>query len=51
MLEDEIGGRYFSETKSIEDFYLQLRMFARNKMGKKRSPLFLLMKFRLILIF
>ncbi len=33
MVEDSIGSRLFAETKSVEDFYLQLSMVAGNKMG------------------
>ena len=35
LLEDFLGDKLFENTKNIEDFYLQLSMFAGNKMGAK----------------
>ena len=50
MVEDSLGNRLFENTKTVEDFYLQVSMLAGNKMGKKSETLFLLTKFRHILI-
>lgn len=50
MVEDSLGNRLFENTKTVEDFYLQVSMLAGNKMGKKSDTLILLTKFRHILI-
>ncbi len=39
MVEDSISSCLFAKTKSVEDFYLQLSMFAGDKMGKKEDTL------------
>ncbi len=39
MIEDYIGSRLFAETKSVEDFYLQLSMIAGDKMGEREDTL------------
>ncbi len=39
MVEDSIGNRLFAESRSLEDFYLQLSMVAGDKMGKKEDTL------------
>ncbi len=39
MVEDSIGNRLFAETKSVEDFYLQLSMVAGDKMGTREDTL------------
>lgn len=39
MVEDSLGERLFENTKSIEDFYLQVSMLAGNKMDKKENTL------------
>ena len=35
MIEDSLGGRLFSQTKTVSDFYLQVSMLAGNKMQQK----------------
>lgn len=39
MVEDSLGDRLFSNTKSIEDFYLQVSMLAGDKMKEKKNTL------------
>ena len=39
MVEDSIGAKLFAETKSVEDFYLQLSMLHGDKMRDKESTL------------
>lgn len=39
MIEDSIGARLFANTKTVEDFYLQLSMVAGEKMGEKENTL------------
>lgn len=39
MVEDSIGPRLFTETKSVEDFYLQVSMLEVNKMKQKENTL------------
>ena len=39
MVEDSLGNRLFENTKTVEDFYLQVSMLAGNKMGKKSDTL------------
>lgn len=39
MAEDSEGDRLFSDTKTIDDFYLRLSMIAGNKMDKKENTL------------
>ncbi len=39
MVEDSIGDRIFAETKSVEDFYLQLSMVAGDKMETRKDTL------------
>ena len=39
MVEDSIGDRLFENTKTIEDFYLQVSMLAGNKMKAKETTL------------
>ncbi len=39
MVEDSMGNRLFANTRTVEDFYLQLSMIAGNKMGKKENTL------------
>ncbi len=39
MVEDSVGDRLFAETKTVEDFYLQLSMIAGDKMGQKENTL------------
>ncbi len=39
MVADAEGDRLFANTRTIEDFYLQLSMIAGNKMGKKENTL------------
>ena len=51
MIADSLGDRLFENTKTVEDFYLQVSMLAGNKMKNKENTLILLMKFRLILIY
>ena len=42
MVEDSLGSRLFADTKSVEDFYLQVSMLAGNKMKKKENTLIFL---------
>ena len=42
MVEDSIGDQLFSNTKTVEDFYLQVSMLAGDKMGKKEDTLIFL---------
>ena len=37
MVEDSLGDRLFANTKSVEDFYLQVSMIAGNKMKEKEN--------------
>ncbi len=39
MIEDFLGERLFANTKTVEDFYLQLSMLAGNKMKEKENTL------------
>jgi predicted AAA+ superfamily ATPase len=39
MVEDSLGDRLFANTKSVEDFYLQVSMIAGNKMKEKENTL------------
>ena len=39
MVEDSLGDRLFANTKSVEDFYLQISMTAGNKMKAKENTL------------
>lgn len=39
MVENSIGPRLFAETKSVEDFYLQVSMLEGNKMKQKENTL------------
>lgn len=39
MVQDAVGDRLFANTKSIEDFYLQVSMLAGNKMKQKENTL------------
>ena len=39
LLEDSLHDKLFENTKTVEDFYLQLSMFAGNKMGAKKDTL------------
>ena len=39
MVEDSLGDRLFADTKTVEDFYLQVSMIAGDKMGKKENTL------------
>ena len=39
MVEDSIGDRLFENTKTVEDFYLQVSMLAGNKMKVKENTL------------
>lgn len=39
MVEDSLGAGLFSNTKTIEDFYLQVSMIAGNKMEQKENTL------------
>ncbi|MCF0151395.1 MAG: AAA family ATPase [Firmicutes bacterium] len=39
MVEDSIGARLFANTRSIEDFYLQVSMIAGDKMKEKKNTL------------
>lgn len=39
MVEDSVGGRFFAETKTAEDFYLQLSMIAGDKMKERENTL------------
>ena len=48
MVADSEGDRLFANTKTIEDFYLQLSMIAGDRMGKKENTLVFRMRFRYI---
>ena len=37
MVEDFLGSRFFENTKTVEDFYLQVSMIAGNKMKEKQK--------------
>lgn len=39
MIEDSLGDQLFTNTKTIEDFYLQISMFAGDKMKDKENTL------------
>lgn len=39
MVEDSVGPRLFAETKSVEDFYLQVSMLEGSKMKQKENTL------------
>lgn len=39
MIEDSLGNQLFTNTKTIEDFYLQVSMLAGNKMQQKENTL------------
>lgn len=39
MVEDSLGDRLFANTKTVEDFYLQVSMLEGNKMKKKENTL------------
>ena len=39
MLEDSLGSRLFENTKTVEDFYLQVSMIAGEKMKEKQNTL------------
>ena len=39
MVEDSIGPRLFAETKTVEDFYLQVSMLEGSKMKQKDNTL------------
>ena len=39
LLEDSLNNRYFENTKSTSDFYLQLSMIAGNKLKEKENTL------------
>ena len=39
MVEDSLGARLFAETKSVEDFYLQVSMLRGDKMKEKENTL------------
>ncbi|GHT07318.1 ATPase AAA [Bacteroidia bacterium] len=39
LLEDALNAQLFEQTRSVEDFYLQLSMLAGNKMGAKEDTL------------
>lgn len=39
MVEDSLGDRLFANTKSVEDFYLQVSMLEGNKMKEKENTL------------
>lgn len=39
MVEDSLGSRLFANTKSVEDFYLQVSMLAGDKMKEKENTL------------
>lgn len=39
MVEDFLGSRFFENTKTVEDFYLQVSMIAGNKMKEKDNTL------------
>ena len=42
MVEDSLGGRLFANTKTVEDFYLQVSMLAGSKMKQKENTLIFL---------
>lgn len=42
MVEDSIGDQLFLNTKTVEDFYLQVSMLAGDRMGKKEDTLIFL---------
>lgn len=50
MVEDSIGPRLFAETKTVEDFYLQVSMLEGSKMKQKDNTLILSTRSRHILI-
>ena len=39
MVEDSLGDRLFENTKTVEDFYLQISMLAGDKMQQKENTL------------
>jgi hypothetical protein len=39
MVEDSLGERLFANTKTVEDFYLQLSMLAGGKMKQRENTL------------
>jgi hypothetical protein len=39
MVEDSLGERLFANTKTVEDFYLQLSMLAGSKMKQRENTL------------
>ena len=39
MVEDSLGDRLFANTKTVDDFYLQVSMLAGNKMKEKENTL------------
>lgn len=39
MVEDSLGDRLFANTKTVDDFYLQVSMLAGNKMKAKENTL------------
>lgn len=39
MVEDSLGDRLFAETKTVEDFYLQVSMLKGEKMKEKENTL------------
>ncbi len=42
MIEDSLGDRLFANTRTVEDFYLQVSMLAGDRMGKKEETLIFL---------
>ncbi len=42
MIEDSLGDRLFANTRTVEDFYLQVSMLAGDRMGKKQDTLIFL---------
>lgn len=42
MIEDSLGDRLFAETKTVEDFYLQVSMLAGDRMKQKENTLIFL---------
>ncbi len=42
MVEDSLGDRLFADTKTVEDFYLQVSMLAGSKMKQKENTLIFL---------
>ena len=42
MVEDSLGDRLFANTKTVEDFYLQVSMLAGSKMKQKENTLIFL---------